>query len=100
MALLDLAEEAALDGRLEDADRYGRLAWKVTTRLTLTPSNELKQRVCRACKRYLLPGVRARVRTTGTKVSITCKACGTTRRIPFLDETKAKRRRPEPADDA
>lgn len=81
--LLELAEVAALDGRLDDAARYGQLAWRLTTRHRLPVEDELKQRVCRGCKRYLLPGRTARTRIEGGKVSTTCERCGRVRRIPL-----------------
>ncbi len=89
--LLDLAEHAALEGRFEDADRYAELAWKLTTRHTLEATNELKARVCRGCKRYLLPGKTARTRITEGKVTTTCQACGRTRRVPLTRERKRGR---------
>lgn len=89
--LLELAEAAALKGRLDDASRYGALAWRVTTRYTLDAPARLKARVCRSCHAFWLPGETARVRVTGGKLSTTCTACGTVRRIPFTDEQKARR---------
>lgn len=81
--LLELAEAAALEGRMEDADRYAELAWRVTTRYVIEPTVRLKARVCRGCKAYLLPGETARVRVTQGKVSTTCLACGRVRRRPL-----------------
>jgi ribonuclease P protein subunit RPR2 len=80
--LLELAREAALDGRLDDAGRYGELAWRLTTRYQLEASPELKQRVCRNCKAYLLPGETVRVRVEASSVSQTCTSCGRVRRVP------------------
>lgn len=84
--LLSLARKAALDDRLSDADRYAELAWRLTTRYQLDASDELKQRVCRGCKAYLLPGETARVRVQGGSATTTCTACGRTRRIPLDGE--------------
>lgn len=81
--LLELAEEAALTERLDDADRYAELAWRLTTRHQLQASDELKQRVCRECKSYLLPGLSARTRLEAGKVSTTCLSCGRVRRVPL-----------------
>lgn len=83
--LLELAREAALEGRASDAARYGELAWRLTTRYQLGASQELKRRVCRECRAYLVPGETARVRLEGGKVSTTCTTCGRVRRVP-LDE--------------
>jgi ribonuclease P protein subunit RPR2 len=81
--LLELAREAALDGRVEDASRYGELAWRLTTRYTLDASDELKTRVCRECHAYLLPSKTARTRIEAGKVSTTCLSCEATRRVPL-----------------
>lgn len=81
--LLDLAREAALADRLPDADRYGELAWRLTTRYELAASDRLKRRVCRNCHAYLVPGETARVRVEAGSVSTTCEACGRVRRIPL-----------------
>lgn len=81
--LLALAREAALDDRVADADRYGELAWRLTTRHQLGASDELKRRVCRGCHAYLVPGETARVRIEAGKVSTTCEACGRVRRVPL-----------------
>lgn len=81
--LLELAEEAALEDRLSDADRYGELAWRLTTRYQLAASDELKRRVCRNCHAYLVPGATARVRIETGKVSTTCERCGRVRRVPL-----------------
>jgi ribonuclease P protein subunit RPR2 len=83
--LLDLAREAALADRLPDADRYGELAWRLTTRYELEASPRLKRRVCRNCRAYLVPDRTARVRIQGGSVTTVCEACGRERRIP-LDE--------------
>lgn len=83
--LLELAEEAALKDRFPDADRYGELAWRLTTRHQLGASDELKRRVCRSCHSYLLPGTTARVRLEGGSVTTTCLSCGRQRRIPLDD---------------
>lgn len=81
--LLELAREAALEDRLADAGRYGELAWRLTTRYQLAASDELKQRVCRGCQSYLLPGETSRVRIEAGAVSTTCLDCGRVRRIPL-----------------
>lgn len=83
--LLELAREAALEGRLDDASRYGELAWRLTTRYELAASDRLKRRVCRNCHTYLVPDDTARVRIEAGSVSTTCEACGRVRRIP-VDE--------------
>lgn len=80
--LVTLAEEALRGGRRDRADRYADLAWRVKTtyQLRRTPADGS---VCRACRAFLQPGVTARVRLTGGRRSVTCLACGETRRKSF-----------------
>ncbi len=92
--LLRLAREATREDRHEDAKRYGELAWTIRNRYLVPDVDELKQRVCRACKGYLLPGVTARTRMTSGKVTTTCGHCGETRRQPLVKEKKLQRQAP------
>jgi len=77
--LMDLAAAAQRKGRADRANRYAELAWRVKTRYQIARSG-LESSVCRACHAFLTPGVSARVRLTGGRRSVTCLACGATRR--------------------
>lgn len=77
--LVVLAEAAVREGRRDRADRYADLAWRLRLRYQLGAS-ALDGRICRACHAFLQPGVTSRVRLTGGRVSVTCLACGGTRR--------------------
>lgn len=86
------AEQAALEGRLDRADRYVELARRIGMRYQVPIPRELKPFVCRRCGAYLLPGETSRVRTRGTAVATTCLRCGHVRRVPFRRERKERRR--------
>lgn len=77
--LVDLAQEAARGGRVDRANRYADLAWRVKTTYQLRDS-DIDARICRACRAFLAPGLTARVRLTGGRRSVTCLACGHVRR--------------------
>lgn len=77
--LVALAEEAARAGRLDRADRYADLSWRIKETYQLRGS-AVDGRACRACHAFLLPGLTARVRLSGGKRSVTCLACGHVRR--------------------
>ena len=77
--LIQLADEGARAGRIDRADRYVQLAWLVKTKYQLRGSG-IEARICRSCQAFLAPGRTARVRLTGGKRSVTCLACGATRR--------------------
>lgn len=77
--LLDLAVEAVHAGRIDRANRYAELGWRIKTRYQLrrTP---LDTQVCRACHAFLEPGLTARVRLRQGRRVTTCLACGAIRR--------------------
>lgn len=77
--LVALAEEAARAGRLDRADRYADLSWRIKETYQLRGS-AVDGRACRACHAFLMPGLTARVRLSGGKRSVTCLACGHVRR--------------------
>jgi ribonuclease P protein subunit RPR2 len=79
------AEEAALEGEVERANRYVELARRVAMRAQYALPSRYRRRVCEGCYAYLLPGETARVRLRGGTVSATCEACGTVNRYPIDD---------------
>lgn len=77
--LVALAEEAVLDARLDRANRYAELAWRVKTRYQMRRS-ALDGRICRGCLAFLRPGATSRVRLRQGRRVTTCLACGAVRR--------------------
>lgn len=89
--LFQLADTAALAGRLDRATRYATLARRVGTKHVVRLGRDQRRRVCRKCSAYLLPGRTARVRVRAGKVAQTCLACGAVRRFGFAREQRARR---------
>jgi ribonuclease P protein subunit RPR2 len=81
--LLGMAEEQALKGDMELADRYAQLARRIAMRHSLRMPAGFNMRFCRRCLRYLVPGKNSRFRTSAGKVSRQCLGCGGVYRMPL-----------------
>lgn len=83
--LFRLAEEAFPSDPVR-AQRYVDLARRIAMRTRLRLPRDLRRRVCRRCKAYLVPGATSRNRIRQRRephVAITCLRCGVTTRIPL-----------------
>lgn len=83
--LFRLAEETFPSDPAQ-AQRYVNLARKIAMRTRLRLPRDLRRRVCRRCKAYLVPGATSRTRIRQQRephVAITCLRCGATARIPL-----------------
>ncbi len=72
------------------AQRYIDLARKIATRNRIHLPRDLRRRVCRNCKSFLVPGANSRTRIRQRRephVAITCLACGHITRIPLRRKT-------------
>jgi len=70
----------------ERAQRYVDLARRIAMRVRIRLPRELRRRICRRCKGFLVPGVNCRVRVRPCRephVAITCLRCGAVMRIPL-----------------
>lgn len=81
--LVALAESAGRAGRWDFAHRYARIAQLLNLKHELGTPAVLRDRVCRACSAFLVPGATARVRLRSGKRVVTCLACGAARRRPY-----------------
>lgn len=81
--LLGMAEQRALAGEADLADRYAQLARRLGMRYNIRMPRGFKLRFCRRCMRYLVPGRNASVRTAGGRLTRTCLACGDVYRMPL-----------------
>lgn len=80
-----LAEETYLKDP-ELAQHYINIARKIAMAAKMRLPKECRQRICRHCKSYILPGVNCRVRLKQQRephVTITCIKCGRSMRIPL-----------------
>jgi ribonuclease P protein subunit RPR2 len=81
--LMEQADKAALDGRMDQADRYVDMARRVGMRYNVRFRPEQRQRFCKACYRYLLPGSTSRTRLNRGRSVTTCLRCGHVTRRPL-----------------
>ncbi len=70
--LFDLASRAISQER---SDAYVALARRIGMRHNVRIPRELKQRMCRHCNCYLIPGRNARIRLRGKHLTMTCLNC-------------------------
>jgi ribonuclease P protein subunit RPR2 len=81
--LMEQADRAALDGRIDLADRYVGMARRVGMRYNVRFQQVHRRRFCKACYRYLLPGSTSRTRMNRGRVVTTCLRCGHVMRRPL-----------------
>jgi len=86
--LLGMAEQRALSGEMELADRYAQLARKIGMRYQQPMPRGFNLQYCRRCMKYLVPGKNARFRTAGKKLSRQCLGCGSFYRMPLKERRK------------
>jgi len=79
--LFYLAEKNALDKQFDLADRYIKIARKISMRYLVPIPKYYKRRFCKHCYNYLLPGENCRVRINNGKVLIYCNNCKKLSRI-------------------
>jgi ribonuclease P protein subunit RPR2 len=86
--LFSYADEYALSDNLNLADRYVRLARKISMRCLVSIPNKYKRSFCKHCYGYLLPGVTSRTRIGRSKLIIYCINCKKYTRIPLNNVRK------------
>ncbi|UCC93311.1 MAG: ribonuclease P [Thermoplasmata archaeon] len=83
--LMEQADQAALAGQMDLADRYVDLARRVGMRYNVRFRQAHRRRFCKACYRYLLPGSTSRTRMNRGRAVTTCLRCGHVMRRPLGD---------------
>lgn len=91
--LFRLAEREALARKDARARRYVELARRIGMRYNVRVPRAFKRSFCKACGAFLVPSLSARVRVGGSRVAITCLACGSVQRFPYRREQAARRRK-------
>jgi len=81
--LFILAENNALEGRLNLSNRYVEIARNLSMKYLVPIPIEYKRRFCKHCYSYLLPYVNSRVRIHHGKIIIFCYKCKKHTRIPI-----------------
>lgn len=67
----------------ERSNKYVAFALKISSRTKTKLPRELKRRVCKHCKSYLVPGKNARIRLNKGKKTYFCMVCGKFTRVPY-----------------
>jgi ribonuclease P protein subunit RPR2 len=80
--LFELAEQEYTN-HPERSCRYASLARRIGMRHRVRLPRELRQKVCRDCNSYLVPGSTSRIRLQKRHVCITCLKCGRIMRYPY-----------------
>lgn len=81
--LFQLAQSAALHGRMNLADRYTDLARRLSMRYLVAIPLEYKRLYCKNCYRFLLPSVSGRVRIRQGTLVRYCFYCHHHMRMPL-----------------
>ncbi len=84
--LIYLSEEALRSGKADRARRYVDLAERIGRKTRVRMPKD--KPYCKECRTLLIPGYSCRVRLTGGRMTITCDACGSIRRRPYLKEQR------------
>ena len=79
--LLDEARKATSAGKRERAKRYVTLAKRMGMRYNVSIPSAHRRWLCAGCGVYLVAGANASVRLRPERIVISCKECGSLRRI-------------------
>ena len=79
--LFYLAEKKALLKQFDLANRYVKIARKISMRYLVSIPSYYKRRFCKHCYSYLLPGENCRIRINKGKIVVYCANCKTTSRF-------------------
>ncbi len=80
--LFELAEDA-YKSHPKRSNRYVLIARKIGMRYRTRIPREYKQRICKQCHSYMVPGSNARFRLRGRYITVTCLTCNKQMRYPY-----------------
>ena len=88
--LMGLAQEESAAHPVR-SDRYAQLARKIGMRYNVKVPRDIRGRMCRGCKVFLVPGRNSIVRTSAKTLSVEtrCLKCGKVSRHPYAKEKVA-----------
>ncbi len=81
--LLQLADQRMRENEEDLAKRYVNLALLISKKYNVRIPRDMKYRICKKCKLFIVPGKNARVRLKKGKVVITCLNCGYKKRYKY-----------------
>jgi ribonuclease P protein subunit RPR2 len=87
--LFSLAEECALEGKLNLSDRYVAIARTISMKYLVAIPTEHARRFCKHCYSYLLPPLTCRVRIHRGMIITYCSSCKKYSRIPLHERSTA-----------
>ncbi len=74
----------------ERSHRYAELASKIWLKYKIQLSPEIKRRLCRKCRKFMVPGKTCKVRIHQSRIIYTCTLCGNIRRFPINQKNKTR----------
>jgi ribonuclease P protein subunit RPR2 len=80
--LLNEAEKAYAE-HPERSHRYSELAYKIKLKYKIKLTPEIKRRLCKKCRKFMVPGKTCRIRIHNSRLIYTCLECGSVRRFPL-----------------
>jgi len=79
--LLEMAEDEATKGGLEEAKKLVEQAWRIKLKFQLRLKREQKKLFCRKCRTFFVEGKTSRSRTENGWLKTTCLECGAVQRL-------------------
>ncbi|RZN61743.1 ribonuclease P protein component 4 [Methanonatronarchaeum sp. AMET6-2] len=70
----------------ELSHRYMEIAWKLKLKTRVEIPKPYRNRVCRKCQSYLVPGDNQKTRIHNSKIIHRCLECGNIKRIPLNNQ--------------
>jgi len=67
----------------ERSHRYAELAYKIKLKHQIKLSSELKKRLCKKCRKFMVPGINSRIRIHNSRLIYTCLECNNIQRYPL-----------------
>ena len=67
----------------ERSHRYSEMAYKLKLKYNIKLSSELKRRLCKKCRKFMVPGKTCRIRIHNSRLIYTCLECNSIRRFPL-----------------
>jgi len=86
--LFSMAEENALNNKINLANRYVQIARKISMKYLVPIPPKYKRRFCKHCYHYLLPNITSRIRIHRGKIVIFCFNCKKYERFPLKNFKK------------
>jgi len=74
----------------ERSHRYAELASRIWLKYKISLQPEVKRRLCRKCRKFMVPGKTCKIRIHQSRVIYTCTLCGNIQRFPLKQKNKSE----------